>query len=114
MDVLSEQRTYVAGRWVTGDEVLSVENPADESHVANVSVTPQKEIERAVIQACRSLDEGVWAQTPASERARVLRAFASGLAAHGFRPRPRADGTARETQPRRRYLVSRAGRGEGC
>ena len=75
MDVLSEQRTYVAGRWVTGDEVLSVENPADESHVANVSVTPLKEIERCVIQARRSFDEGVWAQTPATERARVLRAF---------------------------------------
>ena len=58
MDVLSEQRTYVAGRWITGDEVLSVENPADESHVADVSLTPLEEIERSVIQARRSFDEG--------------------------------------------------------
>ena len=30
-NVLAEQRSFVAGRWVTGDDVLTVENPADET-----------------------------------------------------------------------------------
>ena len=29
--ILAERRSFVAGRWVESDEVLVVENPADES-----------------------------------------------------------------------------------
>jgi len=72
---MAERRSYVAGRWVEGDEVLSVENPADESHVADVSVTPLAEVRRAIAEARRSFDEGVWADRPASERARIVHAF---------------------------------------
>ena len=75
MAILAERRTYIAGRWITGDEVVSVENPADESHVADVSATPIKEVQRAIAEARRSFDEGVWSETPARERARVLNAF---------------------------------------
>jgi acyl-CoA reductase-like NAD-dependent aldehyde dehydrogenase len=73
--IISERRTYVAGKWVEGDEVLAVENPADETHVTDVSVTPLPEIERAVTEARDSFDRGVWADTPPAERARVLRDF---------------------------------------
>jgi acyl-CoA reductase-like NAD-dependent aldehyde dehydrogenase len=73
--ILAEQRTYVAGRWVTGDDVVGVENPADESHVADITVTPLGEVHRAIAEARRSFDDGVWADTPARERARVLHAF---------------------------------------
>jgi aldehyde dehydrogenase (NAD+) len=73
--ILAEQRSYVAGRWITGDDVVSVENPADESHVADITVTPLEEVQRAIDEARRSFDEGVWAQTPPRERAEVLRAF---------------------------------------
>jgi len=73
--LLGERRTYVAGRWVDGDDAMAVENPADETHVADVSITPMAEIERAVLEARRSFDAGVWADLPAGERARVLRAF---------------------------------------
>ncbi|MBL7502506.1 aldehyde dehydrogenase family protein [Frankia sp. CNm7] len=73
--ILSERRSYVAGTWVEGDETLRVENPADESTVTEVSVTPLPEIERAVLEARRSFDEGVWADLPATERARILHAF---------------------------------------
>ncbi len=75
MTILAEQRTYVAGRWVTGDDVVGVENPADESHVADVTATPPAEVRRAIAEARRSFDGGVWADAPAGERARVLRAF---------------------------------------
>ncbi|MGO8863035.1 MAG: aldehyde dehydrogenase family protein [Acidimicrobiales bacterium] len=74
-DLIPERRSYVGGRWIEGDEVLSVENPADESHVADVSVTPLDEIRRAISEARRSFDEGVWSDLPAAERAKVLHAF---------------------------------------
>jgi aldehyde dehydrogenase (NAD+) len=70
-----EQRSYVAGRWITGDEVVSVENPADESRVADITATPLTEVQRAIAEARRSFDDGVWADTPPSERARVLQTF---------------------------------------
>jgi aldehyde dehydrogenase (NAD+) len=73
--IISERRSYIAGRWVTGEETLAVENPADESHVTDVSVTPIAEIERAIIEARRSFDEGVWAERSPAERARALHAF---------------------------------------
>ena len=73
--ILSERRTYVAGQWVTGDEVVRVENPADETHVADVTATPLAEVERAIVEARRSFDEGVWADLPAADRAKALHAF---------------------------------------
>lgn len=75
MTILAERRTYVAGRWVTGDDVVSVENPADETHVADVIATPLPEVERAIYEARRSFDEGVWADLPPADRAKALHAF---------------------------------------
>jgi aldehyde dehydrogenase (NAD+) len=60
-ELLAERRSYIAGRWVEGDCVLAVEDPADGSHVTDVSVTPFSEIQRAIAEARRSFDEGVWA-----------------------------------------------------
>jgi aldehyde dehydrogenase (NAD+) len=73
--ILSERRSYVAGTWIEGDEGLPVENPADESHVTDVSITPLKEVERAIKEARRSFDDGRWADRPAAERAAALRTF---------------------------------------
>ena len=73
--ILTERRSYVAGSWVEGDETVAVENPADESRVADVAVTPAAEVHRAIAEARRSFDAGVWADIPAIERARVLHAF---------------------------------------
>ncbi|WP_019927548.1 aldehyde dehydrogenase family protein [Nocardia sp. BMG111209] len=72
MDLLREDRTYVAGRWVSGDEPIAVENPADESSVGAVTATPWPEVQRAITEARRSFDAGVWADLPAADRARVL------------------------------------------
>ena len=73
--ILSERRSYVAGTWIEGDESLPVENPADESHLADVSVTPLQEVARAISRARRSFDDGLWADRPAPDRAAILRVF---------------------------------------
>jgi aldehyde dehydrogenase (NAD+) len=70
-EILSERQSYIAGRWVDG-EAFPVENPADESVVTEVSAAPLEEVRRAISEARRSFDEGVWADLPARERARVL------------------------------------------
>jgi acyl-CoA reductase-like NAD-dependent aldehyde dehydrogenase len=75
MAVVSEERTYVAGRWITGDELISVENPADETHVHDITSTPIAEFDRAITEARRSFDSGVWADLRATDRAQVLRDF---------------------------------------
>ena len=74
-ELIAERSSYVAGKWVAGDEALPVLNPADESHVADVSITPSGEIDRAIEEARRSFDEGVWCGVPARERGAVLHSF---------------------------------------
>ena len=71
-DILSERRSYIAGRWVESDEVVAVENPADESLVAELAATPLPEVHRAIAEARRSFDQGTWADLPAKYRAQVL------------------------------------------
>ena len=70
--LLTQRRSFVAGRWVDGDESVAVENPADESIVAELSATPMAEVERAIREARRSFDDGVWADRSAKGRAEVL------------------------------------------
>ncbi|WP_327098997.1 aldehyde dehydrogenase family protein [Nocardia vinacea] len=73
--ILAERRSYVAGSWVTGDDIVAVENPADETLVTEIAATPPTEIERAILEGRRSFDSGVWADAPATDRARRLHAF---------------------------------------
>jgi acyl-CoA reductase-like NAD-dependent aldehyde dehydrogenase len=73
--ILTEQRSYVAGRWVTGDAAVAVEDPATETTVAEVTATPMAEVRAAIAEARRSFDDGAWADRTATERAAVLRAF---------------------------------------
>ncbi|CAO5256097.1 aldehyde dehydrogenase family protein [Frankia sp. AgKG'84/4] len=74
-EVLTERRSYVAGSWITGEETLAVENPAEETTFTEVGVTPLAEIERAILAARRSFDEGTWARAPREHRAQVIGAF---------------------------------------
>jgi aldehyde dehydrogenase (NAD+) len=73
--ILDERRSYVAGRWVEGGELFPVEDPSDESVVAELFATPVDEVKQAIFEARRSFDQGVWADLPARERARILHAF---------------------------------------
>lgn len=79
--IISERRSYVAGRWIEGEDTFAVENPADESHVTDLPATPQAQIERAVAEARRSFDSGVWADAPPSARAKTLSEFVDHLEA---------------------------------
>jgi aldehyde dehydrogenase (NAD+) len=81
--LIAERQSYVAGRWVEGDESLPVESPADESQVAEVSVTPIAEFERAIAEARRAFDDGPWVTMPAAERARMLHALIDHIEANG-------------------------------
>ena len=84
MTALIAQRTsYIAGRWAEGDEAFAVENPADETLVAEAGSAPLAHVEQAITAARASFDGGAWAGLPAGERARVLRTFLDHLrAAH--------------------------------
>ncbi|HSZ35895.1 MAG TPA: aldehyde dehydrogenase family protein [Acidimicrobiales bacterium] len=73
--ILSERRSYVAGSWVDGGDPFPVENPADETTVVEMAATPLEHVRRAVTEARRAFDAGVWADRPAVERARVLHAM---------------------------------------
>ena len=73
--ILSERNSFVAGRWIDGDDSFPVVNPADESVVTELGATPLKEVDRAVAEARRSFDEGIWALRPARERAQALHAL---------------------------------------
>jgi len=81
--LIEERRPYIAGDWIDGDGAFPVENPADESRVADVAVTPLAEVERAIREARRSFDEGTWASTTPTERARVLHALIDHIEANG-------------------------------
>ncbi len=81
--MIDERRSYVAGRWVDGDESLPVENPADESHLTEVSITPVAEFGRAIAEARRSFDDGPWAGMTPFERARVVHALVDHIEANG-------------------------------
>jgi acyl-CoA reductase-like NAD-dependent aldehyde dehydrogenase len=72
--ILEQRRSFVAGRWVEGDENFAVENPADESCAVELSATPLAEVRRAVSEARRSFDEGFWADLHPRDRARALHA----------------------------------------
>lgn len=78
-NLLPDHRSYIAGDLVTGSEAFAVENPADESRVAEIPATPLPEIDRAIREARRAFDSGVWADAPAADRAAVLRALLSYL-----------------------------------
>ena len=73
--VAPHQCSYIAGKWGGDGEPFAVENPADESHVADVASASPAEAERAITEARRSFDSGVWADIPAADRARVLHEF---------------------------------------
>ncbi len=76
-----ERQSYIAGAWTDGETSFSVENPADEANFAEVPATPIAEVERAITEARRSFDDGVWADRSAKERAAVVSAFIDNLEA---------------------------------
>jgi acyl-CoA reductase-like NAD-dependent aldehyde dehydrogenase len=70
--ILDETRSYIAGRWVAGNQKFAIENPADESIVTELFATPLHEVRTAIAEARRTFDEGTWAGLPPRERAKIL------------------------------------------
>jgi aldehyde dehydrogenase (NAD+) len=75
MGIIDGRRSYIAGRWVEGERSFEVENPANESCLAVAAVTPFPEVQRAIAEARQSFDQGVWADLPVAERAKILHAL---------------------------------------
>lgn len=73
--MIGAERSYIAGRWVEGARGFAVEDPSDETAIAEAGVTPIGEVEHAIVSARKAFDAGVWADLPAAERAVILRAF---------------------------------------
>ncbi len=81
--VSTNRSSYIAGKWADGGEPFAVENPADESRFADVVSASAAEAERAILEARRSFDSGVWADLTAADRARVLHEFLDHIEAAG-------------------------------
>lgn len=93
MAIIAERRPFVAGPGVTRDELVVVEDPADESSVAEVTVTPLPKVVPAVLAARRRFDEGVWADPAPAEPAAVPHRLLEAGPAPARRRTPREHGT---------------------
>ena len=65
----------MAGQWVEGEEPFAIVNPADESTVTELGATRLEDVSRAIADARRTFDEGVWADRPMRERAKSVHAL---------------------------------------
>ncbi len=75
-ELIEQRRSYIAGDWASQDgPTFEVENPADETVVAELAAASLAQVERAIVAARESFDGGSWAGRPAQDRARVLLAF---------------------------------------
>lgn len=79
--MIGERRSYVAGTWVDGDETLPVEDPADATVVAEVSLTPPRLVEHATARARATFDDGVWSALAPQDRASVVSTMLDALQA---------------------------------
>jgi acyl-CoA reductase-like NAD-dependent aldehyde dehydrogenase len=72
--LIEGRRSYVAGRWVDPERTFAVEDPADETVVAEAGVTPLAEVERAITVASEVFADGAgpWASLTARDRAARL------------------------------------------
>jgi aldehyde dehydrogenase (NAD+) len=78
--LVDARQSFIDGKYVPGDgPTLSVENPATEAIIAEVETASIEQIEQAIVAARRSFDDGVWASTPARERAAVVTRMAEYL-----------------------------------
>lgn len=78
--LIGSSKSFVAGEWVDGERSFPVENPADESTVAEVAETTVEGFERAITGARRSFDDGTWSDLRPRERADRVSALLDHLA----------------------------------
>jgi aldehyde dehydrogenase (NAD+) len=79
---LTSYRLYIDGVWVdaSGEDVLSVVNPATEEAIGAVPQASVADVDRAVAAARRAFDDGPWPRLSARERSDVLVRFTQTIA----------------------------------
>jgi acyl-CoA reductase-like NAD-dependent aldehyde dehydrogenase len=78
--LVGARQPFVDGKFVPGEgPVVAVENPATETTIAEVESGSPAQMERAILAARRSFDDGVWAGLPREERAARIRIFVAEL-----------------------------------
>ncbi|MCU1458987.1 MAG: Aldehyde Dehydrogenase [Actinomycetia bacterium] len=80
VDLVTQRSPFIDGKFISGDgPALEVVNPATEEVIATVETVSLGQLEGAIQTARRTFDEGVWANTPAVERAKVVTRMAEYL-----------------------------------
>jgi aldehyde dehydrogenase (NAD+) len=82
---LTDGLMLIDGQWcpAADGQAWQHSHPATGEHVASFPVAGPADVDLAVRAARRAFDEGTWPRTRAGERARVLRAIADTVRAHG-------------------------------
>ncbi len=82
---LTDGLMLIDGQWCPASDgrVWQHSHPATGEQVATFPVAGAADVDQAVRAARRAFDEGTWPRTRAGERARVLRAIADAVRAHG-------------------------------
>ncbi len=71
---------YIDGKFVTGEGAsFIVENPSDESVVAEIQSVSAGQVEQAIGAARRAFDDGRWSGLTMKQRAETMRAYANAL-----------------------------------
>src|SRR5471030_197514 len=75
---LPPTKLLIGGEWVdaASGKTFETRNPATEEVIANVAQAGKEDADRAVAAARIALEEGPWGSMRASERSRLLFAFA--------------------------------------
>ncbi len=80
MTELKREACLIAGKWVTGERWIDVDNPATGQLIGRVPLLGASETERAVAAAAEAMKP--WAARTAKDRASVLRRFFDLIMAH--------------------------------
>lgn len=74
---------YIDGKWIDTDDTYEIRSPATEELVATVARGDVSHVDAAVAAAKGAFAEGTWRHTPPAERAALIEAVATRLAARG-------------------------------
>ena len=81
-----EHSGYIDGAFVKGEgSRFTVENPSDESSVAEVASCTGAQADKAIGAARRSFDDGVWSGFSMKQRGAIMRRYAEALRKHADR-----------------------------
>ncbi len=81
-----EYAAYINGAFVKGEgATFTVENPSDESIVAEITGVSAAQVDAAIGAARRAFDDGCWSGLTMKERGAVMRRYAEALRKHADR-----------------------------